>query len=477
MGRTILLSIILFFGTTEVNGQTWDWTTETGSSKIIKDQEDNLYVVSNFPTGFSIEKLDQNGVTLWTRNGSGNAAITAYQIDNENNLVAVGNFTSPVSLGSSILTPKGTESFFILKVSPDSTVMSSNVYGSTSRTFANDLFINPFGCYLIGGGFTGTFDVNGDLVSGSSTLNAFMIKTDATEHLLFAEKSTIYTPSGEAFINEVEETPSGFIYATITMVNGLASINGFNFWPDYGKYICLFDDSRSLYWFDYLENPGVSDHTFSDLQTSGGLAFMKEHSWTGGVEDHKLYRWTCSSSKISVDFPGSTTFGYDVTDGNIYYGLYSDTPPRNQIGSLTTNLDFTDEPIDTTGFAYERIEEIQFIDSQTLYVGINSSIPKAGKFSRTASAITAVESADEEGIISAFPNPTQGNFTLHFQPTFTGDRPSEICIVDVFGNCLKRQKITAVSDQQFDISGMAKGVYFLEVVSGDKKSNKKIILN
>src|SRR5205085_2644908 len=90
---------------------------------------------------------------------------------------------------------------------------------STGKTFANDLFINANGDYLIGGGFTGSFDINEYPVTGDTLQNFFIIKMNANQDVLWFEKSIwISSTYGdeEAHLDELVETASGKIYAAIT---------------------------------------------------------------------------------------------------------------------------------------------------------------------------------------------------------------------------------------------------------------------
>lgn len=104
----------------------------------------------------SIEKVDPNGNSLWTKSISKlHVAASALKIDPANNLIVVGNFTEPIQVDNISLTPAGQQSFCILKFSPTGNLLNGSAFGSGQRTFANALDIAANGEYLIGGGFIG----------------------------------------------------------------------------------------------------------------------------------------------------------------------------------------------------------------------------------------------------------------------------------------------------------------------------------
>src|ERR1035437_2334398 len=278
MKKLFLLPIFLIIGIAENYSQGWQWRDSTLDSKILKDANDDLYIFSNNSPNFTIKKLDVNGTILWTRTAIGNAVITAYKIDSYNNLVLLGNITSSAIYGALALIPKGQQSFFILKLSPNSTVLSANVYGGPKKTFANDLFINANGDYLIGGGFTGTFDMNGYSITGDTLQNFFIVKTDNNQNVLWSEKSTwVTTTYGDEIsrVEELVETTSGKVYAKIIFMFGLIEYKGYQFTNE-GRFLIQLDTVRNLTRVNYIEYPMYTWTT--DIQTSGDTVYMKEYA-------------------------------------------------------------------------------------------------------------------------------------------------------------------------------------------------------
>ncbi|MBC7863898.1 MAG: T9SS type A sorting domain-containing protein [Bacteroidia bacterium] len=77
------------------------------------------------------------------------------------------------------------------------------------------------------------------------------------------------------------------------------------------------------------------------------------------------------------------------------------------------------------------------------------------------------------GNVNIFPNPGSGQFIIDFAPKMQNGK---ICLYDVFGNFILSQNISNQQSILIDLSKQAKGIYFVEVILGDERSTKKIIL-
>lgn len=73
--------------------------------------------------------------------------------------------------------------------------------------------------------------------------------------------------------------------------------------------------------------------------------------------------------------------------------------------------------------------------------------------------------------VTTFPNPTENNLIIDSKTTI-----KSISIIDSNGKRLQTIKISySITEYELDISNLAQGVYFLEVISKDKKEVKKFI--
>ena len=79
--------------------------------------------------------------------------------------------------------------------------------------------------------------------------------------------------------------------------------------------------------------------------------------------------------------------------------------------------------------------------------------------------------------ISIYPNPTDGIFTIEFTTKTAID--VSFSVLNVLGQeiALNKTKATVgVNKQQFDLSGFAKGVYTLKLISENGVIDKKVVL-
>ena len=86
------------------------------------------------------------------------------------------------------------------------------------------------------------------------------------------------------------------------------------------------------------------------------------------------------------------------------------------------------------------------------------------------------EAIGKELNYTIYPNPTTGEFTIDFE---SWNKNVSVIVHDLFGKIIYEDKnVNTVSDQQrINLDNAANGIYFIEVLSGDKKSVQKIIVN
>ncbi|MGZ4033504.1 MAG: RCC1 domain-containing protein, partial [Bacteroidia bacterium] len=91
----------------------------------------------------------------------------------------------------------------------------------------------------------------------------------------------------------------------------------------------------------------------------------------------------------------------------------------------------------------------------------------------TCQILATLNEIQDQPIISVSPNPSTGNFTVNLKNTTVA---TQICVYDVFGNCLWNKSCRNETSPKIDISSQPKGIYFMEIVSDNKRSVNKIVL-
>jgi N-acetylneuraminic acid mutarotase len=71
------------------------------------------------------------------------------------------------------------------------------------------------------------------------------------------------------------------------------------------------------------------------------------------------------------------------------------------------------------------------------------------------------------------PNPATESLLIKTSTNITTD----VCVYDILGNCLLIAQMLNSSEKQIDLRDFTKGIYFVELKTGKKSLNKKIIIN
>ncbi len=99
-----------------------------------------------------------------------------------------------------------------------------------------------------------------------------------------------------------------------------------------------------------------------------------------------------------------------------------------------------------------------------------NSIKSIQNYCTTTTIIESDKKIADFGVINVYPNPA----TDYLHLVYSSDTAIEICITNVFGQEIKRlQEIgdKSIRDKSIDLSGINKGVYFVSLKCGIKKSN------
>jgi len=83
----------------------------------------------------------------------------------------------------------------------------------------------------------------------------------------------------------------------------------------------------------------------------------------------------------------------------------------------------------------------------------------------------AVKNYNTEEVISIFPNPTSGIFTISFN---NQTMEAKIRVYDVLGNSVLTEVHNDERNQEIDLSNQRKGIYFIEVIGDDERIVKKV---
>ncbi|MEM8909006.1 MAG: T9SS type A sorting domain-containing protein, partial [Bacteroidota bacterium] len=80
------------------------------------------------------------------------------------------------------------------------------------------------------------------------------------------------------------------------------------------------------------------------------------------------------------------------------------------------------------------------------------------------------------GIVSVFPNPTKASLNVDFE--VVEEQTIELHLTDMLGRSVAYEKVAAnagLNNFQFDMSRLANGIYFINIVNDDQRLSKRVV--
>jgi hypothetical protein len=127
-----------------------------------------------------IAKLDRDGKAIWSL-GNGGADIDAVfelDVDRFGNAVIVGQFSPSLTFGKKTLTSKGLTDGFIVKFTPEGTLLWAQALGSDGNDIVYGVAMDAAGAPFIAGKIEGNTDISGLMLTHAGAGDAFFAKFD-----------------------------------------------------------------------------------------------------------------------------------------------------------------------------------------------------------------------------------------------------------------------------------------------------------
>jgi len=500
-------------------------TLSTGEPSLIKlhqDELNNLYVSvsnlnSNYPYSptFHFFKLDSAGQQQWSK--TGNAFITGVVFDKSNATYVSGIYSGTVNVFGNALISKGGKDIYLAKLDPAGNSIWMKSFGGPGNDESGGLIITEKQELVLTGTVRNDPDFNDTLIASDIRCKPFMglIDTDGiVEHVktwdadVYLTNDTNY--SRLEFVEPIMDSKES-IYALWKMTDiqvdtEIGSILG---WPtswSFQFYLLKFDSllrvtGANHLGDDYMKNysglkidhedrPFILYSSSSQYSGSGtrilrfdSLLNLNKTFLTPLISElpYCNYRY---KSLSAMDFDASNniiTCSHDQCD---YYG----SSPAQQDQHLVI------QSFDTTGSQFALIEydlnnkrvfpyDIQLTrDKMDFYVGgyadsifefnTDSIGPMSVFVMKYSSVLTSGQDEQHFPYMSIYPNPSSGKFTIinSYQSTCS------IAIYDVLGNCIIDKTPLQNNEHHIDLNSQPKGIYFVEIMSENQKTVKKISL-
>jgi hypothetical protein len=359
----------------------------------------------------------------------------ALAIDKFGDPIFVGRFCDSIVIGNSAFAGNQTNQIFIAKYDKNGNYVwaynpkSDSYDGGTMKTI---LKTDKWGnCYLSGNFFEyATFDnitINAHLQNGMDE-DMFLAKFDNSGTFLWAK--SIGGKGEEHGLNVMDTDSSGNTYLSGYFESTPAHFGNLtlNAGPSY-YFTCKYDSSGNCEWVKY-GSPGII---------------------------------TAVNDGFYSNSPGFVT-KYDALDNAIWTKNVAGYVFNNAMAATTNALYITGGDSGT----------VNFDTCHSTCSGIKMFIAKLCTPSNNTAVI---QSSQAEISFSAYPNPAFHSVTVSYASASTAS--VEISVLNALGQKVHNEVVKEGGSfvRVIELSGMVRGAYFIELIQGNLRSRKKVILN
>jgi hypothetical protein len=492
-----------------IRSQNWQWAKNVSYSftpngnHLAAGESGNFYMSTNSNTiGACLSKFDIMGNEIWRNYISGSIAINAITCSSGFVFIA-GSFENTVQVGSYTLTSSGSHDAFIACAKPGGVFVWAKHIGGTKEDYGNDICSDKKGNIYITGQYSDTVKFGASTFVCQGTNNMFIIKLDKTGNALFSKsagsKDSLRGSEGTKI--KVDSLGNIFVFGAFTdIILDTCHIAGGGPYGD--QYFCKLDSNGSTQWLKLM---ATFTDKFCDMEldascnilgagsggwTNGGWSITRKHTPMGqSIWSKGLYQWHDGYYAKAVATDGFNSF--IVGGAQLHY--HPDWTSYNffllakydSAGVLQYNDTIKTDTCSTLKFA-DGADIIRDSNGDYIIVGgmkgtfnlgvYSLTTPNAevfiAKFSDTK-IITDIASKKQDNGSTIYPNPSSGVFTVSLK-----DRTAktQICVRDVLGNCILSKNYQNETDLSFDLSNHSKGIYFVEIISDQERTAKKVVL-
>ena len=439
-------------GNSYITGQFSSPTITFGSTTLTNAGDNDIFVV----------KYDGAGNVLWAKSAGGTYTDSGNSIstDASGNSYITGSFFSPtITFGSTTLTNAGGSDIFVVKYDGAGNVLWAKSAGGTGSGIGTSISIDASGnSYITGYFFSPTITFGSTTLTNAGSDDIFVVKYDGAGNVLWAKSAggtnddygnSISTDAnGNSYITG-SFTSSTIAFGSTTLTNTSASQSDL--------FVVKYDGAGNVLW---AKSAGGNeyDYGYSISTNANGNSYI-----TGGFGNSISFGNTTLTSGGSNDI---FVVKYDGA-GNVLWaksagGTYSD------FGS-SISIDANGNSYITGGFS----SPIITFGSTTLTTAGYRDVflVKLDNISGIA------EDNEPSNAITIFPNPSNGKFTVNSKIKI-----SKIEVINVQGKKVYTSQINTTQSifeglsTEIDLSNESKGIYFVNIIAGEKTYNSKIII-
>lgn len=506
----------LFFTLTSLNifGQQWQWAKAISMPfgsflqgvQITSAPSGNFYVTgykwdqnNGHPDGSCIIKFDNSGNEIWRKTLNDKIRILRVLPDNLGNILLAGDFRDTVNLnGIAYMSQNQTDGFLLSLNSAGATNWFKKISGPGEEN-AQDIHIDGNGNIFLTGQFSNNTTIDGNLLNTLGVGSTYVFKCNSLGNFISLFTANTLDSSGynNGYRFQTDANGDLYILGNYNQVqietSSLTDGNPYN-----AQYLAKLNANGQLV---FLNNVISGTEKFKNFKiTDGELYFTGDGGWTNGGWT-KTEKYSTAGTKLWTK--SKTGFYYEYSSNSLAennQGVYTIGYEGNpNVPSWNTTYALMLSHFDTSG-----VENCTYINSvgrvegsDITSVGNNEFLivghtPDAITFGNTTLAKTTgnifITKFLEPGAPTAIsnaaflnsretkivPNPSSGQFMIQLSEPL---KDANYSVYDLSGKCVLTLPLNNEGNQVIDLTGRAKGIYFLEINVGNERISKKLILD
>jgi hypothetical protein len=212
---------------------------------------------------------------------------------------------------------------------------------------------------------------------------------------------------------------------------------------------------------------------------------------TGGAGSGYTYSWSNGSTAMTITGLSAGTYTVTVTDANGCMGTGSGTVSEPAVLAVTgSTTDATDQPVGavditvtggTAPYSYNwsngaSSQDIGGLSQGTYTVTVTDANGCTATASYTLTGTVAVFNTSGATLVTVYPNPNNGIFTVAFENAVNGSYSFKV--TNMLGQVVSTERMTLSGNASanFDLSNLDKGVYFLTVGNNQDERTFKVTI-
>jgi hypothetical protein len=485
----ICIALLLLSG--KIYSQNWLWVKPQGintTNPLIGNtrltSSGDLVTFLAEPGGSHLQFVDGNGNVLWSQFFV-NLTINDVCTDVSNNIFFAATYTNNTTIGASTFTSQGGFDALVGEFNSSGTLIKSKTFGTSSHEKANSIALSNNQIY-VSGSFINSQAVDGvSLTGNNSNYNTYVLKLDMN----FIAQTGIESVSPGSEGIEVGVDQSGSVYllgnSDYTISIGTQSV----YIAAQGQYLAKLTGNLGTVALTALNTHYMNGwyKPFMYFDNSSNVTLTHVTGGGGGTDNHlRLEKYDPSINQLwykdvlvnTFDFVDQDNMDNIYTVGGYFYGMgpmYFTVIKINSTATSVVQL-ISDTTIrhSVLGLATKSNDDFYFIGNCNTGSNLNGytcSLSNSVFMARYSSTATSIKKSNLNRSFNISPNPAYGILVVK-TPEDVSDYT--FSIRNILGQIVYTSS-TKGGIKEIDVSSHPKGIYFIELRSGEEKKVERIV--